>query len=57
MTFAPVDAMRNGNGFIGVQLDGMTVSENSSTSPIRPRVNVVLNWFEELTTLVPTGEL
>ena len=29
--------------------------ETGDTAPATPRINVVLNWFEELKRLVPTG--
>jgi serine/threonine-protein kinase len=51
---APYDVMPNGDGFVGVQLAGLLVPEDSLGPASRPQINVVLNWFEELKRLVPT---
>jgi serine/threonine-protein kinase len=50
---APYDVTPNGDGVIGVQ-SGSSAQEDSSVATGRPRINVVLNWSEELKKLVPT---
>jgi hypothetical protein len=53
LSTAPYDAAPSGDGFVGSQQPGSTLSGNSSATA-RPKVRVVLNWFEELQRLVPT---
>jgi Tol biopolymer transport system component len=57
----PFDIMRSGGDFIAVATmervsspDGSpTAARTGTDDPNRPRINVVLNWFEELKRLVP----
>jgi Tol biopolymer transport system component len=53
LSVAPYDILPNGEGIVAVELAGLSVSE-SQTDETRPRINVVLNWFDELRRLVPT---
>ena len=53
-TPAPYDILPNGDGIVAVQLAGLTQFQDAQVSAARSRINVVLNWFEELERLVPT---
>jgi len=46
------DVTADGQRFLGVLPTGST---ESAGEPATPRINVVLNWFEELKQRVPTG--
>jgi serine/threonine-protein kinase len=51
---APYDVLPDGEGFIAVQVAGLAAREDSSVdTSVRSRINVVLNWFEELERLLP----
>ena len=51
---ATYDVMTNGDGFVAVQLAGLLEAAGSRESSDTARLNIVLNWFEELERLVPT---
>ena len=46
------DITRDGKRFLGVVAAGQNTA---SGAPAAPQIQVVLNWFEELKALVPTG--
>ena len=52
-TTAPYDISPDGD-FVAVNLGGVMVATDADAVEARPRINVVLNWTEELKRLVPT---
>jgi WD40-like Beta Propeller Repeat len=48
----PYDITPDGKRFIGMIRAGQTVSG----APVTPEIQVVLNWFEQLKAMVPTGK-
>ena len=51
------DTLSSGRANYDVSLDGqqfLMVTAGTRATPLQ--INVVLNWFEELTRLVPTGQ-
>jgi Tol biopolymer transport system component len=53
LSAAPYDVMPDGGGLVGVQLSGLAAA-GAGNDATRPRIHVVVNWFEELKRLVPT---
>ena len=50
----PYDVTADGQRFLGMMPIGAAATE-SEGEPVTPRINVILNWFEELKERVPTG--
>ena len=48
----PYDVTRDGKRFIGMVAAGQT----PSGARVAPKIEVVLNWFEELKAKVPAGK-
>jgi serine/threonine-protein kinase len=53
LSTAVYDIAPNGDGFVGAQQPGSTLTGDAGAAA-RPKLRVVLNWFEELKKLVPT---
>ncbi len=50
--FSNFDVTANGQRFLVTTFVG---NDDSDPAPATPRINVILNWFEELKRRVPTG--
>ena len=55
ITFTPWDISPNGKKFLMIKPSGAPASaaEKPATAPPRPKINIVLNWTEELKQRVP----